>query len=118
MNNREIRFILISAFLIIGGIYLVLLPFSGSRISNVIDGDTVVVNNTRVIRLARIDTPEYYEDGYKEAKDFMLQYLGHNITLDCEDELGYYGREICEVYYNGKSLNEMILSHNLGEVYR
>ncbi len=86
-------------------------------ITYVIDGDTIIVDDHRKIRLARIDTPEKGEQGYRQAKEWLMQYLGEDIKLDCQEERGYYDREICEVYYKSLSLNQRLLELDLAEEY-
>ena len=48
----------------------------GGYVKNVVDGDTVDVSfgiyGIQRIRLVGVDTPERYEEGYEEAKEFVI----------------------------------------------
>lgn len=94
--------------------YYVFMP-DNPRISYVADGDTLVAGGDW-IRLARIDTPESWEPGYEEAKQWLQTYEGEKVRLECHG-VGYYGREICEVYHDGKNLNDELLDRGLAEPY-
>ena len=52
----------------------------------VVDGDTFNVTSGETIRLADIDTPEYGETGYSEAKNFLLNLIeGKTVYIDIDD---------------------------------
>ena len=52
----------------------------------VIDGDTFNVTSREKIRLADIDTPEYGETGYSEAKNFLINLIkGKTVYIDIDD---------------------------------
>jgi len=85
----------------------------------IIDGDTFLVGNEK-IRLSLVDTPEKGEDGYQEAKDFILSTcpLGSEVLVDQDDiQLYSYDRIMAVAYCNGKNLNEELLKNNLGKIY-
>ena len=51
-------------------------------VERVIDGDTIVMDGGERIRLLRIDTPERKEEGFQEAKDYMIARVeGKKVTL-------------------------------------
>ena len=54
-----------------GGIYLALtLPNENmAKVTSVIDGDTLILDNDKVVRLIGIDSPEKDQKFYYEAKD-------------------------------------------------
>jgi len=60
-------------------------------VSKVIDGDSLEVANFGEIRLADIDCPEWWEDGYDEATNY-LTYLVDNklVYIDKDDEKDPY----------------------------
>jgi endonuclease YncB( thermonuclease family) len=89
-----------------------------TKITKVIDGDTIIVSGDKIVRLARIDTPEFGENNYWDAKAFMKDYLNKEIKLECEDQKGYYDRYICEVYHDEVSLNQRLLNLGLAEPYK
>lgn len=85
------------------------------KVTEVVDGDTLDVNNVR-IRLALVNTPEVYENGYFDARGFTLNNcgVGTNALVDEDDgqKSGSFGRMIAVVYCgnNTSSLNEGLLN--------
>ena len=85
------------------------------KVTEVVDGDTLDVNNVR-IRLALVNTPEVYEKGYFDARDFTMNNcgVGTKALVDEDDgqKGGSYGRMIALVYCgnNTSSLNESLLN--------
>ena len=83
------------------------------KVTEVVDGDTLDVNNVR-IRLALVNTPEVYEKGYFDARDFTMNNcgVGTNALVDEDDgqKGGSFGRMIALVYCgnNTSSINEVI----------
>ena len=93
-------------------------------VSAVIDGDTIDVSGIGRVRLADIDTPEKWEEGYEEAKEFVENLtLGKKVYLDIDDFCitGKYGRIIAVVYapYGNEcfvNLNQMLLKEGYAEI--
>ena len=91
-------------------------------ITEIIDGDTIDVNNVRV-RLSMVNTPERGESGYNEATAFTESIcpLGSNALVDEDDgqKEGSYDRLIGVVYCNGstESLNQVLLKQGKAIVY-
>jgi len=55
-------------------------------VSRVIDGDTFDVTSGDRIRLADVDAPEHYEEGYNESKNFLSELvLNKTVYLDIDD---------------------------------
>lgn len=92
-----------------------------ATVKRIIDGDSLEVFGCEEdIRLALTDTPEYYEPGYQEAKDFTsnLCKVGFQITVDQDSGQPYsYGRIVALVYCQGEKLNAELLYEGLGEIY-
>ena len=94
-------------------------------VTQVIDGDTVVIDNKRV-RLIGIDTPELHptpEPGAIEAKQFVEGLcLGKEVGLDVDDirPKDKYGRTLAVVYVDAGgswvNLNAELLRGGLAEV--
>ena len=84
----------------------------------VIDGDTFEIVSGDRIRLADIDAPESYEEGYQEAMDYLIDLIyEETVYLDIDDiyETDIYGRYVCVVYirHNSahyKNINEALLA--------
>ena len=96
----------------------------GYRVTRVIDGDTIVVNNgggDQKVRLIGIDTPET-KDSRKpvecygpEASSYLTAMLtGEIVYLErdaSQDDVDYYGRLLRYVFYNNQNVNfDMILN--------
>ncbi len=85
-------------------------------VKNVIDGDTLEING-ETVRLALVDTPEKWEDGYETAKNFTesICSVGSNAIVDEDDlQTSRSHRRIVAVVYcktNEKfvNLNEELL---------
>jgi len=85
------------------------------KVTEVVDGDTLDVNNVR-IRLALVNTPEVYESGYLEARGFTMNNcgVGTNALVDEDDgqKGGSFGRMIALVHCGNStsSINELLLN--------
>ena len=91
-------------------------------ITEIVDGDTIDVNNVRV-RLSMVNTPERGEAGYNETTDFTESIcpVGSNALVDEDDgqKEGSYDRLIGVIYCNGStaSVNQLILEDGKAIVY-
>lgn len=94
--------------------------FKGT-VTKVIDGDTLDINNVR-IRLALVNTPETYQDGYLQAKQYVESNcgVGTRAMVDEDDgqKAGSYGRMIGLVFCDrlDPSLNKAILTSGNAKV--
>lgn len=95
--------------------------FTGRTI-DVADGDTITVlnqNNESVkIRLAGIDCPEGSQINGDKAKQFTLSKVSGKRVRIQPETIDQYGRTVGIVLINGENLNEQIVSHGHGWVYR
>ena len=84
----------------------------------VIDGDTIDIGNESV-RLLGINTPERGEQGYEEAKDFLVQQvLGKNVTLEFVGErYDKYGRILAYVFLNNTNINMKMVENGFANYY-
>ena len=92
--------------------------FTGT-VTEVIDGDTIVVNDVHV-RLALTSTPELNETYGIESKEFTESIcpVGSNALVDEDDGQvgGSYGRMIGKVYCGKTLLNSALLDKGLGTI--
>jgi endonuclease YncB( thermonuclease family) len=94
----------------------------GGIVTEVVDGDTIDVNNVRV-RLSMVNTPERGKAGYDEAANFTESTcpVGGNALVDEDDgqKEGSYDRLIGVVYCNGNtaSINQLLLEERKAIVY-
>jgi len=89
------------------------------NVTHVADGDTLDINGVR-IRLSLVNTPERGQDGFKEAKDFVMSLcLGKKGELDVDNGQrrgDRFGREIGVVYCDGINLNEKLMDNHLAKI--
>jgi len=87
-------------------------------ISRVIDGDTVELEDGRIIRLLNINTPEKGRTGSEEASNFLKQFENQAVELEITG-VGRYGRILGRLYakkYLNLELVRLGLAHQyLGE---
>lgn len=85
------------------------------RVERVIDGDTLVLDDGRTLRLSNINTPEKNEKGYQEALEFLKNY--ENLTLELET-LGVdrYQRTLGRIY-TPDYLNLEIVKSGIGRKF-
>lgn len=95
--------------------------FTGRTI-DVADGDTITVltqNNESIkVRLAGIDCPEGSQSNGNKAKQFTLSKVSGKRVRIQPETIDKYGRTVGIVLINGENLNEEIVSHGHGWVYR
>jgi micrococcal nuclease len=91
----------------------------GIRVAEVIDGDTIVLNNKEVIRYIGIDTPEKGEPFYDEATE-----VNRNLVLEKQLRLEYdidkqdrYGRTLAYVWVDTILVNARLLGIGLASIY-
>ena len=81
-------------------------------VNRIVDGDTIHTATLK-IRLSLTNTPERYQDGYKEATDFTksLCPVGSKIIVDQDDlqRVDKYGRVLAKVFCGDKILNSELL---------
>jgi len=84
----------------------------------VIDGDTIVMDDNRRIRLAEIDAVEISQPYGPESKYFLSSLiLNKDITVYTHGK-DRYGRTIGEIYYNDEWINEKMVTSGFAVVYR
>lgn len=88
-----------------------------ANITEIIDGDTIETDLGKV-RLLGINTPEKGRFGYEEAKNFLLQLENKEVELiRVGENKDRYSRLLRYVFYQGKNINEEILSRGLAHLY-
>lgn len=86
------------------------------RVTQVIDGDTIIIRNGESVRIVGIDTPEREEPFYSEARDLQQEkVLGKIIRLHaCEKEpRDRYGRLLAFVEVGGEDVGIELLLDGL-----
>ncbi len=94
--------------------YFSIKAYSLPKVTKIFDGDTIVLNNKKIIRLYGVDAPEIGNCGWKEAKDFLTSKL-LNKKVRVKTVLYGRGRYFGFAYdKNSKeSINEQLLEKGL-----
>lgn len=87
--------------------------------TNVVDGDTIYLDNGEKIRFVGVNTPERGVEGYITSKNFVQKLcLNKEVGIDVDDakHSDKYGRTLGVVIVDGRNVNEMLLKEGLAEV--
>lgn len=100
--------------------------FSGNQaerektvVTNVIDGDTIVISGGERVRLLGIDTPEKGELFYKESKERLEQLVeNREVSLEKEgDNKDKYDRLLRYVFLNDTNINLLLVQEGFAICY-
>lgn len=88
-------------------------------VSNVVDGDTLDLEDGRRVRLSGINTPETGECYYQEAKDKLEEIvLEKYVYLESDiSDVGKYGRLLRYVHFEGNNVNSFLVMEGYAKVY-
>lgn len=87
--------------------------------TEVVDGDTIYLNNGKKVRFVGVNTPERGVEGYITSKNFVQKLcLNKEVGLDIDNAKNNdkYGRTLAVVIVDGKNVNEMLLKEGLAEI--
>lgn len=87
--------------------------------TQVVDGDTIYLDNGEKIRFVGVNTPERGVEGYIASKNFVQKLcLNKEVGIDIDDSKhsDRYGRTLGVVIVDGKNVNEMLLKEGLAEI--
>lgn len=87
--------------------------------TQVVDGDTIYLDNGEKVRFVGVNTPERGVEGYIASKNFVQKLcLNKEVGLDIDDSKhnDRYGRTLAVVIVDGKNVNEMLLKEGLAEI--
>jgi len=88
-----------------------------TTVVKIIDGDTIEVTGGYRVRLLAIDTPEYGESCYKEARDRIEKLLlGKSVALEKDQtDVDKYGRCLRYVFLDGENINVEMVGEGLAK---
>jgi endonuclease YncB( thermonuclease family) len=87
------------------------------KVTRIIDGDTIKLENGQTIRLKGINTPEKSMPFHTEATNFLTK-LVQNKTIQIETYgTDKYGRTLAHIFLDNKNINEQILTQGLATLY-
>lgn len=94
-------------------------PEGPYKVTKVLDGDTLDVNNGERIRLIGINTPEKNECYYKEATEELKKLTeGKVILLEIDNaDKDKYGRLLRVVYVKGINVNSHMIEKGFARVF-
>ncbi len=90
-----------------------------AKVTRVIDGDTIEIDNNESVRLLGINTPERGEPYFEQATEF-LESLILNETVRLEfgkEEKDKYGRTLGYVFLNDENVNLEIIERGFANFY-
>jgi len=88
-----------------------------ANLTRIIDGDTIDTSLGKV-RLLGINTPEKNQKGYQEAKDFLQQFEGKEISLELtKEDIDKYNRKLRYLFYKDNFINKKILEYGFAHFY-
>lgn len=94
--------------------------FNGT-ITKIIDGDTLIIDGVKV-RLAIVNTPEFYQWGYRKSKAFTAGLCRKDsLAIVDQDDMQLtdkYGRMVAVVYCHGRNLNEELLLNTYAKIWK
>lgn len=93
------------------------MPSGDYIVREVIDGDTVVLDNGETVRYVGVDTPEINEPFYLEAKArnaTLVQGMLVNVLVCGAETRDKYGRVLAWVSSGGVQVNETLIKEGLG----
>jgi micrococcal nuclease len=92
------------------------------KVVDVADGDTITVRTEnqgdKIIRLSGVDCPETFQIHGNEAKRFTASKLQDRRVRVLPLSVDDYGRIVAVVFANGENINEQLVAHGHGWVYR
>jgi micrococcal nuclease len=113
--------ILATLFVISGVIYYSFTDGSVGRetffVEEVLDGDTLKLEDGRKVRLLGINAPESSMLFNKEATEFLRNEVGDKEVGVESYGVGKYGRTLAYVFVDDVNVNGVILSRGLGTLY-
>lgn len=118
----EIKYLILIILFILSGISYYQITGNATKqqtfkVTRVIDGDTVVLENGQRLRLLGINTPEKTMPYHDEAKNF-LKNLVENKSIKIESRgTGKYGRTLSYIFINNKNINEEMLRQGLANLF-
>jgi len=89
------------------------------KVINVVDGDTLDLNNSNRVRLSGINTPETGECYYQEAKERLEKLvLNKDVILEKDiTDIDKYGRLLRYIYTSNLLVNSLLVEEGYARVY-
>ena len=119
------RFLFFTAIFIIIMATLAVMAFetddTNLGVDRVIDGDTLVLTNGATVRLARVDAPEWDQEGGDEATAALKRAVdGAEVRLvDDKDQPDFdkYDRRVAFIYIDERNVNEELIEGGFADYW-
>lgn len=86
-------------------------------VERVIDGDTVLLNDSSRVRMLGINTPESGMWLYGDAKEFLEERVLNRTILLESSEKDRYGRRLGYLFARGQNINQEVLEKGFAHLY-
>ncbi len=129
INKRLIAFVLVILVLALISVIYPSLKHTGKSINiqyekekntlvRVVDGDTIELEDNKVVRLLGINTPEKNMPYSELGKNFLQQFVGKTIyTQRDKEDTDKYGRKLRYIFYEDRLLNLEIIENGFANAY-
>lgn len=128
--EKSMRIIIVAIFITVSAIFYnqfyqgnAIQNFQGQKertiVTNVVDGDTIVISGGERVRLLGIDTPEKGEFFYKESKARLEQLIENKeVMLEKEGEnKDKYGRLLRYIFLDDTNINLLLVQEGYAICY-
>jgi micrococcal nuclease len=94
-------------------------PAIAATVAAVLDGDTIRLSDGRTVRYLGVNTPEYGQPFYEDARQYNAQLvLGKQVQVEIGGrEYDGYGRELAYVYVGETLVNVSLITAGWGHVF-
>lgn len=88
-------------------------------VKEIVDGDTIILEDGKEVRLIGIDTPEKNQFYFNEAKDKISELVfGKSVSLEYDvTKKDMYGRDLAHVWLGGKLINLELVGLGFAQIY-
>ncbi|MFH1521981.1 MAG: thermonuclease family protein [archaeon] len=118
----QIKPIILAILFVVSGVFYyqftdVTVSIETAHVLQIVDGDTVKLDNGQTLRLLGINTPEKSMSFSEEATEFLRELVQDKSVQVEAHGTEKYGRTLAYVFLDDKNINEEILAQGLGTLY-
>ncbi len=122
MKKKKRNYLIFASIAILATLVLSFLFLTSEekfKIVNVVDGDTIRLENGEYVRLLGINSPEKGQEYYEEAKDRLKELIGNKKVILKKDfkDKDKYGRWLRYVYVDGEMVNIKLVREGYAKPY-
>lgn len=94
-------------------------------VCNVVDGDTVdamidlgfKLYTKQRLRLSGLDTPERGQEGFSEAKQYMIDMVLNKPVVIQTEKTSKFGYYLAEIFLENSSINKLLIENGYAKPY-